>query len=66
MDKALFKSKTKFKQYNLYLQELSKKITEINLEFLKQREINETILKEIENYLNIKKMDLKKTITLYI
>jgi len=55
MDKTLFKSKTKFKQYNLYLQELSKKITEINLDFLKKREINETILKEIENYLNIKK-----------
>ena len=60
MDKTLFKSKTKFKQYNLYLQELSKKITEINLDFLKEREINETILKEIENYLNIKKMDLRK------
>ena len=55
MDKTLFKSKTKFKQYNLYLQELSKKITEINLDFLKEREINENILKEIENYLNIKK-----------
>jgi len=66
MDKTLFKSKTKFKQYNLYLQELSKKITEINLDFLKEREINETILKEIENYFNIKKNGSKKRQLLYI
>lgn len=66
MDKTLFKSKTKFKQYNLYLQELSKKITEINLDFLKEREINKNILKEIENYFNIKKNGSKKRQLLYI
>ncbi len=66
MDKTLFKSKTKFKQYNLYLQELSKKITEINLDYLKKKKINETILKEIENYFNIKKNGSKKRQLLYI
>ena len=65
MDKTLFKSKTKFKQYNLYLQELSKKITEINLDYLKKK-INETILKEIENYFDIKKNGSKKRQLLFI
>ena len=64
MDKTLFKSKTKFKQYNLYLQELSK-ITEINLDYLKKK-INETILKEIENYFDIKKNGSKKRQLLFI
>ena len=66
MDKTLFKSKTKFKQYNLYLQELSKKITEINLDYLKKKKINETILKEIENYFDIKKNGSKKRQLLFI
>ena len=66
MDKTLFKSKTKFKQYNLYLQELSKKITEINLDYLKRKKINETILKEIENYFDIKKNGSKKRQLLFI
>lgn len=66
MDKSLFKSKTKFKQYNLYLQELSKKITEINLDYLKKIEINETILKEIENYHNITKKGSKRRQLLYV
>ena len=66
MDKTLFKSKTKFKQYNLYLKELSKKITEINLNYLKKKKINETILKEIENYFDIKKNGSKKRQLLFI
>ena len=66
MDKTLFKSKTKFKQYNLYLQDLSKKITEINLDYLKKKKINKTILKEIENYFDIKKNGSKKRQLLFI
>jgi disulfide oxidoreductase YuzD len=66
MNKSLFKSKTKFKQYNLYLQKLSKKITEINLDYLKKKKINETILKEVENYSNINKKGSKKRQLLYI
>ena len=66
MDKSLFKSKTKFKQYNLYLQKLSKKITEINLDYLKKKKINENILKEIKNYSNINKNGSKKRQLLYI